>query len=204
MSSSRSSRAKCWRGCGPCCGVCRRYQRPPLAGPSGSDVAVRSRPQSPDGRRRRRGGAPNGRGRRAAARAPRHPGMTVARSRLAELTTGEDRGGRGVDAHIVRLRRKLESDAARPCILVTQAGSGDTLLPGDGLADAQLLHPPVAAAPARRGRAGWRTPRTVSASKPWATISRGRRFAVPGIQDLVEVRVGRQRGAGDNLCCGRL
>ena len=65
----------------------------------------------------------------------RHPGMTVARSRLAELTTGQDRGGRGVDAHIVRLRRKLEPDAARPCILVTQAGSGYTLLPGDGLAD---------------------------------------------------------------------
>lgn len=62
----------------------------------------------------------------------RHPGLTLTRARLAELTCGEERGGRGVDSHIVRPRRKLEADPARPAILVTRPGSGYALLPGEG------------------------------------------------------------------------
>ena len=58
----------------------------------------------------------------------RHPGTTLSR---AQLAGGED-GGRGVDSHIVRLRRKLEPDPARPSILVTRPGSGYALLPGAG------------------------------------------------------------------------
>lgn len=62
----------------------------------------------------------------------RHPGLTLSRARLAELACGEDRGGRGVDSHIVRLRRKLEADPSRPTVLVTRPGSGYALLPGEG------------------------------------------------------------------------
>lgn len=62
----------------------------------------------------------------------RLPGLTLSRARLAGLASGEERGGRGVDAHILRLRRKLEPDPARPAILVTRPGSGYALLPGEG------------------------------------------------------------------------
>jgi DNA-binding response OmpR family regulator len=65
----------------------------------------------------------------------RHPGVTVERARLAELVCGQG-GGRGLDAHVLRLRRKLEPDPARPRVLVTRPGSGYALVPGDGAADA--------------------------------------------------------------------
>ena len=65
----------------------------------------------------------------------RHPGITVERPRLAQLVCGRD-DGRGLDAHVLRLRRKLEPDPARPRVLVTRPGSGYALLPGDGAAEA--------------------------------------------------------------------
>lgn len=53
----------------------------------------------------------------------RHPSVTVERARLAEVAGGNP-GGRGVDAHIFRLRRKVEPDPARPTVIVTRAGTG--------------------------------------------------------------------------------
>ena len=61
----------------------------------------------------------------------RRAGMTVERARLAEAACGS-REGRGLDAHIMRLRRKLEPDPARPAVIVTRSGQGYAVVPGAG------------------------------------------------------------------------
>lgn len=56
----------------------------------------------------------------------RHPGQVLSRDQLLERVWGYDQLGDGrlVDAHIRRLRTKIERDAAAPTLLVTVRGLG--------------------------------------------------------------------------------
>jgi two-component system KDP operon response regulator KdpE len=60
----------------------------------------------------------------------RHSGQVVTYSRLAEAVWGEDHTGATVSlrSHIRRLRRKLESDASNPRLIMTKAGIGYSLV----------------------------------------------------------------------------
>lgn len=64
----------------------------------------------------------------------RHPNMPLSRARLAELAHGcpAPAGSRGIDASVLRLRRKLEPDPGRPRVLRTARGEGYALVPGEG------------------------------------------------------------------------
>lgn len=55
-----------------------------------------------------------------------NPGTVLSRRRLLDLTQGRDERpyDRAIDNQISRLRRKIEADAARPVILVTEWGGG--------------------------------------------------------------------------------
>ena len=62
----------------------------------------------------------------------RHANVPLARDRIEELAHGlrGGSGGRGVDAHVHRLRAKIEDDPARPGVLRTLRGDGYVLVPG--------------------------------------------------------------------------
>jgi two-component system, OmpR family, response regulator len=55
-----------------------------------------------------------------------HPGIVLSRARLIDLTLGRDAKpyDRAIDNHIMRLRRKLEINAAKPRLIVTEWGGG--------------------------------------------------------------------------------
>jgi two-component system OmpR family response regulator len=55
-----------------------------------------------------------------------HPGTVLSRRRLLDLTQGREERpyDRAIDNQISRLRRKIETDPARPAILVTDWGGG--------------------------------------------------------------------------------
>lgn len=61
----------------------------------------------------------------------RHPGKILSRNQLCELAFGRPHldGDRSVDIRMTRLRKKLESDPARPAILRTVVGVGYVLDP---------------------------------------------------------------------------
>lgn len=62
----------------------------------------------------------------------RHANMPLARNRLEELALGAvgGAGSRAIDAHVYRLRQKLEPDPAQPQVLRTVRGAGYLLTPG--------------------------------------------------------------------------
>ena len=55
-----------------------------------------------------------------------HPGEILSRARLLDLTAGRDAKAydRAIDNAVSRLRRKIETDPARPAIIVTEWGGG--------------------------------------------------------------------------------
>lgn len=58
----------------------------------------------------------------------RKPGAVLSRDELAKLT-GTKGGGRAIDVHVTRLRRKIESDPRIPRYLQTVRGKGYVLCP---------------------------------------------------------------------------
>jgi two-component system phosphate regulon response regulator OmpR len=60
----------------------------------------------------------------------RHRNMILPRYRLSELAHGiaDGHGGRGIDARLLRLRRKIEIDPAQPQHLRTLRGEGYQLV----------------------------------------------------------------------------
>lgn len=60
----------------------------------------------------------------------RHPGLALSRERLGQLAHGALVVGRAVDAQVMRLRRRLEPNPARPQVLRTVRGEGYLLAPG--------------------------------------------------------------------------
>ncbi len=62
----------------------------------------------------------------------RHPRQILSRDRLCELAHGRplEPGDRSVDIRITRLRKKIETDPARPALLCTIRGEGYVFEPG--------------------------------------------------------------------------
>ena len=63
----------------------------------------------------------------------RHPGIPLSRDQLSELAHGVEAkaGARGIEALVMRLRRRLETDPAEPLVLRTVRGQGYLLAPGE-------------------------------------------------------------------------
>lgn len=74
----------------------------------------------------------------------RRPGQVLSRDRLLDAVSGRsaDVFDRSIDNLIARLRRKIEPDAKRPCIILTDRGTGYKLAP-------RHARPPVHAVPHR-------------------------------------------------------
>jgi len=61
------------------------------------------------------------------------PGRVISREELLNEVWGYQNypSTRTVDNHVLRLRQKLEPDAARPCYFITVHGAGYKFVPGD-------------------------------------------------------------------------